>query len=272
MKTLTPPAPKTGPEIFQNVGKEKSPIYFGRGVLSLLPGILQDLDFDTLYAVADDGVERIHGEALRRTLHGVRHQVLVFPAGERSKSLQTFEALVGRLLELGVTRRSLILGFGGGVSGNLAGFLAGTLFRGIRLAHVPTTFQAQTDSTLSRKQALNCHGKNLIGCFHTPCFTLSDTDWMATEPRRSLLGGMSESIKNALIRGGDFHDYLVEHLDAAVAEDAEQLHDLAHQSILSKLAILREDPTEKGEAVILEYGHTLAHALEMITSGRFTHG
>lgn len=260
------------PEIFQNAGEERSPIYFGRGILGLLPEILKLHDFDRLFVITDHSVERVHGKLLSRHLLRFRYEMVAFPGGESSKNLQTFERLVGELLERGATSESMILAFGGGVVGNLAGFVAATLFRGIGLAHMPTTFQAQTDSTLSRKQAVNCHGKNLIGCFYTPRFTLSDTDLLATEPRRSLLGGMAETIKNALISDERFYRELVESLSAEVVEDPAALHDLARRSIVTKLAILREDPTELGEAVILEYGHTLAHALETAAPGRFTHG
>ena len=272
MLTETVKSKQTACEVLQNAGAEPSPIHLGRGVVELLPGLLEEHEFDRLFVVTDETVGHFHGDALERRLEGFTSHVVSFPAGEASKGLSTFERLVVELLDSGVTKKSIVLGFGGGVAGNMAGFLAGTLFRGIRLAHLPTSFQAQTDSTLSRKQALNCHGKNILGCFHTPLFTLTDTDLLRTEPRRSLVSGVAESIKNALISDEAFFHHLQENLTAEVLDNPENLHDLAVRSILTKLAILRRDPTEMEEGLILEYGHTLAHALEALADGELTHG
>ncbi|MDP6505683.1 MAG: iron-containing alcohol dehydrogenase [Planctomycetota bacterium] len=259
-------------ETYQNVGEEWSPIHLGRGSLHTLPDILKEHDFDRLFVITDGVVHRIHGKKLEGVLSGFEHHTVTFPSGESSKALHTFEKLAEELLDKGITMRSLLLASGGGVAGNIGGFLAATLFRGIPFGHIPTTFQAQTDSTLSRKQALNCNGKNLIGCFYSPLFTLSDTDFLSTEPRRSLLAGIAESIKNAIISDEPFYHYLDEHLSPDVVDDAEKLHDLVQRSILTKLAILRHDPSEKKDAIILEYGHTVAHALETVAPDRFTHG
>ena len=272
MLTESVKSKQTECETLQNAGVEPSPIHLGQGVIELLSSLLQEHEFDRLFVVTDETVAELYGKALARHLEGFQSHVASFAPGEASKGLSTFERLVVELLDSGVTKRSIVLGFGGGVAGNMAGFLAGTLFRGIRLAHLPTSFQAQTDSTLSRKQALNCHGKNILGCFHTPLFTLIDTDLLETEPRRSLVSGVAESIKNALISDEAFFHHLEENLTAENLRDPEGLHDLAVRSILTKLAILKRDPTEMEEGLILEYGHTLAHALEALADGELTHG
>ncbi|MDP7252595.1 MAG: iron-containing alcohol dehydrogenase [Planctomycetota bacterium] len=259
-------------EVFQNVGEVPSPIYLGRSVTDLLEETIHEHEFDHLFVVTDEVVGRIHGNALGDALPKGEHQFIKFPEGEASKSLANFEQLVKRVLDAGITKRSIILAFGGGVVGNVAGFLAGTLFRGIRFAHIPTTFQAQTDSVLSRKQALNCQAKNIIGCFHTPLFTFIDTAFLETEPDRYLISGVAESIKNAVISDETFYNHLIENLSEKMLHDPEGLHELVLRSILTKLAILQRDPSEQDEALILEYGHTLAHALETLADGALTHG
>lgn len=259
-------------EVFQNAGGAPSPVYLGRGVTDLLGEVIRKQEFDRLFVVTDEVVGRIHGSSLSAALQESKHQFIEFPDGEASKSLANFEKLVKRVLDKGITKRSIILAFGGGVVGNVAGFLAGTLFRGIRFAHIPTTFQAQTDSALSRKQALNCQAKNIVGCFHTPLFTFIDTAFLETEPDRYLISGVAESIKNALISDEAFYHYLDENLSEKMLHDPKELHELVLRSILTKLAILERDPSEQNEALILEYGHTLAHALETLADGALTHG
>jgi len=259
-------------ETFQNAGVAPSPIYLGRGVTDLLDETICDYEFDCLFVITDEVVGRIHGNALGDALQESEHRFLGFPEGEASKSLANFEQLVKQVLDAGITKRSIILAFGGGVVGNVAGFLAGTLFRGIRFAHIPTTFQAQTDSALSRKQALNCQAKNIIGCFHTPLFTFIDTAFLETEPDRYLISGVAESIKNALISDESFYNHLDENLSEKMLHNPEEVHELVLRSILTKLAILERDPSEQDEALILEYGHTLAHALETLADGALTHG
>jgi 3-dehydroquinate synthetase len=166
-----------------------------------------------------------------------------------------------------------VIAVGGGVVGNTVGLAAGLIYRGVRYVEVPTTMTGQTDSTLSNKQAINGRkGKNHFGLYHSPLFIWSDTAHLRTEPAVSKRCGIVEGIKNGFIADESFLDYLEEVLNPALAFSDHHLTDLAYRIIQSKLNILRRDPSEKRESIILEYGHTFGHALEWLGKGKVSHG
>ncbi|MDJ0555880.1 MAG: hypothetical protein QNJ68_15840 [Microcoleaceae cyanobacterium MO_207.B10] len=167
----------------------------------------------------------------------------------------------------------LILAFGGGTVGNIVGFTAGMIYRGIRYIEVPTTMTGQTDSTLSNKQAINSKtGKNHFGFYHAPIFIWVDTQYLKTEPDFSKRSGIIEGIKNGFISDATFLDYLEKVLHPDVNFTEEELYQLSFNIIISKLKILKQDPSEKHYGIILEYGHTFGHGIEWLEKGKFSHG
>jgi len=199
----------------------------------------------------------------------------VMPPGEGSKSFLGLEKLSGDLLNSGVDRGGLIVALGGGVIGDLTGFAAGILKRGVAFAQVPTTLLAQVDSSVGGKTAINApQGKNLIGLFHQPRIVIADTALLATLPRRELLAGYAEVVKYGALGDADFFEWLEANGVKALAGDSDALiHAVAH-SCRMKAAIVARDERETGERALLNLGHTFGHALEAATgfSDRLIHG
>jgi 3-dehydroquinate synthase len=167
----------------------------------------------------------------------------------------------------------LIIAFGGGSVGNLVGLAAAMSFRGIRYVEVPTSFTHMTDGVLSNKQAINGRmGKNHFGVYYAPVLIWADARYLATEPIRSKKAGIAEAIKNALISQPELVGYFRKMLRSDCGYGPEELSELALTTILSKLEILRRDPSEKHYALVLEYGHTFGHAIEWLSRGELLHG
>jgi 3-dehydroquinate synthetase len=192
-------------------------------------------------------------------------ELLFIKPGEASKSWAGLESLCEQLIAPGASKRSVVVAFGGGSVGNLAGLAAALLFRGIRYVEVPTSFTHLTDGVLSNKQAINGRqGKNHFGVYHAPIFIWADTRYLETEPARSQKGGITEAIKNTLISQTEFISYLRAHLRSDGRYTATELEDLALSTILR---ILQRDPSEKHHGLVLEYGHTFGHAIEWLSRG-----
>jgi 3-dehydroquinate synthetase len=251
-----------------------SPIYFGQRIEHRFLPYLTRHAFDKLFFCAEEHVFRLHGQRLYDEAR--RHfpcHVQFLPPGERCKSFDVLADLCESFVGGNVSKKSVVIALGGGVVGNLVGLAAGLTFRGVRYVEVPTTMTAQTDSTLSNKQAINGRqGKNHFGLYHSPLFIWSDTAYLRTEPAGSKRCGIVEGIKNGFIADAAFLDYLEEELNPALEYSGPQLSELAYRIIQSKLTILRRDPSEKRESIILEYGHTFGHALEWLAKGKLSHG
>jgi 3-dehydroquinate synthase len=199
----------------------------------------------------------------------------VMPPGEGSKSFAGLEKVSGALLDTGVDRGGLIVALGGGVIGDLTGFAAGVLKRGIAFAQIPTTLLAQVDSSVGGKTAINApQGKNLIGLFHQPRLVIADTALLASLPRRELLAGYAEVVKYGALGDADFFEWLESNGARALAGDKDRLIYAVAQSCRMKAAIVARDERESGERALLNLGHTFGHALEATTgfSDRLIHG
>jgi len=195
------------------------------------------------------------------------------PTGESCKYFPVLEETCEKLIAKGASKKSILLSFGGGTVGNIVGLVAGLIYRGIRFIEVPTSMTGQTDSTLSNKQAVNGKtGKNHFGLYHAPIFIWVDTKYLKTDPPSSRRSGIIEGIKNGFISDPTFLDYLEDTLNPEVKFSDEQLYDLAFKIILSKLEIIKKDPSEKGYGIILEYGHTFGHGIEWLEKGKLSHG
>jgi 3-dehydroquinate synthase len=221
-------------------------------------------------------VLRLHGDRLLRSLEtafGTPH-VIRIGDGERFKNHTTLLHIYDSLFRHRADRSSWILAFGGGIVGDVAGFAAATFMRGIPYIGVPTTLLAQVDSSIGGKTAVNLRqGKNLVGAFHQPSAVISDIGVLQTLPRRELAAGMFEVIKSAAIRSEPLFRYLESHLASCMSCRPSALERVVLECSRIKAEVVSADETERDARIVLNYGHTVAHALEAATAyRRFKHG
>jgi len=228
--------------------------------------------------VTDETVARHHLAPLRESLaaHGIAHQTVILPPGEGTKDLAHFGRLVDDVLECGIERGTMLVALGGGVVGDIAGFAAATLLRGIDFVQIPTTLLAQVDSSVGGKTAINTSaGKNLLGAFYQPRLVLADTASLATLPRREVRAGYGEIAKYGLIRDADFFEWLEAEGRAVCDLEAAALTRAVMVSCRMKAVIVAADERETGDdRALLNFGHTFGHALEAETGfgDRLLHG
>lgn len=258
---------------------QPSPYQFGYQIRDqLLPHVLDAAGtepIDRFFLVSDATVASLYGSSIHAALgdSGIEGQTLILPSGEQAKTFTHLERLCEMLVARGATKRSVLVALGGGATGNVVGLVAGLLFRGIRYIEIPTSFTHMTDGTLSNKQAVNgCSGKNHFGLYHAPMMIWGDAYYLTSESRRFRDAGLVEGIKNGLIDQPAFLTYLQTALHSDGVYSPEELTELAYKTILSKLEILKQDPTEKHYGIVLEYGHTFAHAIEWLSQGGLIHG
>jgi 3-dehydroquinate synthase len=242
---------------------------------TLLSGKLSAAKLRT-FVITSPEIADLHATALLEGFRTFPHQpeLLTIPAGEAHKRLRTVERLAEELAEHNADRDSLLLALGGGVLGDLTGFLAAIYMRGIRYAQLPTTALAMIDSSVGGKTGANlAAGKNLIGAFHHPIAVFADTDTLKTLPRTELRAGLQEGLKAAIIRDRALFDYLEANVDRILAGDPEALQHVIAASVRIKAEVVGADEHEGGLRMILNLGHTLGHALEAATNyTHFLHG
>jgi 3-dehydroquinate synthase len=259
------------------LGTRAYDIHVGAGMLARAGELLKPFAKGVVPVVTDSHVAALHLQPLLAVLEeaGIKAAPIVMPPGEGSKSFAGLEKLCGDLLELEVDRKGLVIALGGGIIGDLTGFAAGVLKRGVAFAQIPTTLLSQVDSSVGGKTAINAkQGKNLIGLFHQPRLVIADTELLATLPRRELLAGYAEVVKYGALGDADFFNWLEAHAARALAgEEAALVKAVAH-SCRMKADIVARDERETGERALLNLGHTFGHALEAATgfSGRLVHG
>ncbi len=227
--------------------------------------------------ITDETVARLHLDTLQAGLRseGIDAEAIVLPPGEATKNMSALTGVVERLLELRIERDDLIIAFGGGVIGDLAGFAAAVLRRGIGFVQVPTTLLAQVDSSVGGKTGVNApQGKNLIGAFHQPRLVLADIGVLGTLTPRDFLAGYGEVAKYGLLGDEAFFGWLETNGPALAAGDAAARAYAVRRSCEMKAEIVARDETERGERALLNLGHTFGHALEAATgySDRLLHG
>ena len=224
----------------------------------------------TVALVTDSNVDRLYGDAAVRWLEetsGLRVERIVFPAGEPSKTLETYAELVRGFASLGLTRTDVAVALGGGVVGDLTGFAAATYMRGIDVVQVPTTLLAMVDSSIGGKTGVDIpEGKNLVGAFHMPREIVRDTSFLATLPEREMKNGFAELIKTAVL----FDPELFAALSPRPALDA--LAPLVERCARWKEKVVAEDFKEGGKRKLLNLGHTFGHAIESASGFRLSHG
>lgn len=221
-----------------------------------------------VFVLTSKPIRKHWGKALEKGLRPVRDKMclLEMPDGERAKRLPQLEVLAEQLVEHGADRHSVIVAVGGGVVGDVAGFLASVFMRGIPVAQVPTTLLAQVDSAIGGKTAVNlASGKNLLGTFHQPACVLVDPDVLRTLPEREYRSGLFEAMKYGILREAGIFELMEQQRDALLARDGDLLEKLIADCIHVKADVVSDDERESGERRVLNFGHTIGHALEAET-------
>ena len=249
-----------GERLLETAEEVLAPIIVGRRAVVVTDAVIRDAHLPRLAAVLD------------RLCDG--WDALTIPAGEGAKSFRELEVLLHRLLDLGVDRSTVLVAFGGGVVGDVAGFAAALFMRGIDLVQVPTTLMSQVDSAVGGKNAVNTpHGKNLVGTFHQPRIVLNDVSVLESLPRRELLSGYGEIVKCGLIRGEAEFRWLEDNASALLALDSSPLIESVRMGCETKAGIVAVDERDRGDRALVNLGHTFAHALEAEAGyGALLHG
>ncbi|MBI3604775.1 MAG: 3-dehydroquinate synthase [Nitrospirae bacterium] len=259
------------------LGREKSyPIHLGTGSLRQIGGHLAGPTRDKIAIITNPLVWKLHGAALKQSLvqSGFNPLVIQIPDGERYKTLSSANTVYGELLKNKFERSSPILAFGGGVIGDLAGFVSGTFLRGTPFIQVPTTLIAQVDSSIGGKTGVNHPlGKNLIGVFHQPKFVWIDTELLQTLKKRDYISGLGEVVKYGVIADARLFEFLEQNKERILAREPEALFHLVKRSCEIKAGVVSQDEKESGIRKTLNYGHTMGHALESATHyQKYRHG
>lgn len=242
------------------------PYYFGSNCAGEINDAVVAMVPDRVIVVADEFAWKLHGSVLGALRSAVETLVITVPQGERAKHLTVLADVVAGAIAGGATRQSVVVTFGGGAAGNLGGLAAALLFRGVRLVHMPTTTIGAFDSVLSMKQAVNSEsGKNQIGTYHRPVAVMVDTTWFSTLGPEAARGGWCEAAKNVLAIEPSSLQVFEQLLDRT--DPDRQWAALFDVSLSAKTAVMAQDPFERREALTLEYGHTIGHALEYSTKG-----
>lgn len=251
-------------------------IMIGRGLLAALPQRLPAEVPAARYAVVTDShVGGLFGERLVSACReaGLSVELLSFPAGEQSKSRETWAALSDRLLAGRFGRDSALVALGGGVVGDLGGFVAATYLRGIPHVQVPTTLLAMIDSSVGGKTGVDTPaGKNLVGVFHQPRLVVADLDALTTLPVPHLVAGIAEAIKHGVVADAGYFEELEGKADALLGREMMALERVVVRSVEIKASIVADDERESGRRAVLNFGHTIGHALEATSRYTLSHG
>lgn len=265
-------------QVIVDLGNQSYRIEIGPGLLSRASEFIAPLlERRKVAIITDETVAQLHLDTLTAGLglDGIEAVILVLPTGEATKSWENIQKSVEWLLNEKIERDDILIAFGGGVIGDLAGFAAAVLRRGVRLVQIPTTLLAQVDSSVGGKTGINSpHGKNLVGAFHQPQLVLADVSVLDTLPKRDYLAGYAEVAKYGLLGDADFWQWLEQNAADAAAGDLERRIFAIKRSCEMKAEIVARDERERGDRMLLNLGHTFGHALEAATgySDRLLHG
>jgi 3-dehydroquinate synthase len=277
LRTPAPPHPSAlaaaAVRIDVTAGAQPSTIWIGEGIADRLAALLDEHGVGARrFVVSNPAIWKLHGAQLQSGIGGA--EPILLPDGERYKNLQSVSKIYEALIRAGADRGSAIVAVGGGVIGDTAGFAAASFLRGITLVHVPTTLLAQVDSSIGGKVGVNhALGKNLIGAFHQPRLVAIDPLLLATLPRREFRSGLYEVVKYGIIASRGLFDRIAAGTRAVFARDPAALVPAIVESCRIKAEVVSTDERESGLRRILNYGHTIGHALEAVTRYRhFRHG
>jgi 3-dehydroquinate synthase len=251
-------------------------VLVGAGLLSELPALLPRHCPAARYAIiADSHVAEQYGTAVRDAIARLSPATLhTFAAGESNKTRETWHMLTDQVLAAGTGRDGAVIALGGGVTGDLAGFVAATCHRGIAYVQVPTTLLAMIDSSIGGKTGVDTPaGKNLVGAFHQPRLVVADVQTLATLPPTQLVAGMAEALKHGAIADGEYFEMLTANAGRVLDQDADTLAAVVTRSVEIKARVVAEDEREiTGRRAVLNFGHTVGHAIETVAGYRMLHG
>ncbi len=252
------------------------PVHIGAGALQALPQFVRDrFARHRICVVVDSAVFALHGPFLQALFSSLPNfdKFLLVPQGETSKSRRELARLQDEALLDGLGRDTLVVAVGGGVVGDLAGFLAATLLRGLPFIQVPTTLLAQVDASIGGKVGINHPlGKNLLGAFHQPAAVFSDISLLQTLPQHELVNGLAEVVKIAAVADPAFLTNLESRREALVQRDADALTEVISRAAELKVRVVADDERENGRRAILNFGHTAGHAIEQLSAYGIGHG
>jgi len=251
-------------------------VHCARGALARAGALTKQLgESSGIFLLSSPRVWKHWGKKLRASFRGALYRgVILFDDRESAKRLATVERLARELVRAGADRHSILVAAGGGVVGDVAGFVAATYLRGVRLVHVPTTLLAQVDSSIGGKTGVNLpEGKNLVGAFYPPALVITDPEVLRTLPHREYRSGLYEVVKYGAIADRQLFEFLERRMSALFRRDPQALSRAIERSIRIKARVVSQDEHEGGLRQILNFGHTLGHALEAATDyRRFLHG
>lgn len=256
-------------KVHLNLGEKSYDIKIGNNILPEIIGFINDADYaKKVVIVIDENVENLFYDDIEKLFIENGNEIIKvsIPSGEKSKSLSSFSNVCDHILGQGIERKTLLIAIGGGVVGDLAGYVASSLLRGIDFIQVPTTLLSQVDSSVGGKVGINSSsGKNLIGAFYQPKLVIADSMFLKTLPKRQFSSGFSEVIKYGLIWDKEFFDYLENKHDDIFNINLEKIHYIVMQSCIIKAKVVEMDEKELGIRAYLNLGHTFGHAFENIT-------
>lgn len=261
------------------IKQDNRPIYdiIFDSTFEMLSKVIYDLNISDrkICVITDSNVADFH---LREVLAQIKKNCnnvysFSFEAGEQSKNLSIIEKMYSFLIARHFDRNDVVFALGGGVVGDMTGFLAATYLRGIRFVQIPTSLLAMVDSSIGGKTGVDYNGyKNMVGAFHMPSYVCINPTVLNTLPDRDFISGFAEIIKHSIIKDRNYFDYLKENAEAALKKDYDILTSVIHRSCEIKKSVVEEDPTEKGIRAILNFGHTIGHAIEKYVDFRLMHG
>ncbi len=252
-------------------------ILIGRSFLPKLGDFLPNFsDYKRSLIVTNPAIHRLYGETLKKALQqiGLESDIFEIPEGETHKTIQIAQTVYDHLVDSQCDRRTLMFALGGGVVGDLTGFVAATYQRGVPYVQVPTSLLAQVDSSVGGKTAVNHpKGKNLIGAFYQPKTVIIDLETLKTLPDIEFRAGLAEIIKYGVIEDPNLFSYLEDHVDQVLSKDAETLIHIIKTSCSIKAKVVEKDETESNYRMVLNFGHTFGHAIEALSQySRYKHG
>lgn len=262
-----------------NVMMNKKPCYdivFSKGWQELMEE-LQEMDIQNrkICIVTDSNVDPLYGEQVLETVSGCCKKVVkyVFPAGEENKNLDTVKKVYNFLIQEKFDRKDLLLALGGGVVGDLTGFVAATYLRGVDFLQIPTTLLAQADSSIGGKTGVDFDGyKNMVGAFKMPRLVYMNFEVLKTLEDRQYFSGFAEIMKLGLIKDSEFYEWLISNMYEICGRDLDVVSEMLMKSCTVKKLVVEKDPTEQGERALLNLGHTVGHAIEKAKNFELYHG
>jgi len=253
-------------QINVNLKDRTYPVYLGEAMHSIFSDVCRQHSIsDPVVVITDRNVANFHLKLFKKSLIDAGFQLFTFeiPAGETQKNIKRVHTLITEMLEKRIPRSATVLAFGGGVIGDLTGFVASIYQRGVRLVQIPTTLLAQIDSAIGGKVGINHPlGKNMIGAFYQPLFVWSDIDYLKTLPVREIICGIGEVVKYGIIRSAELFEFLESTLDKVMELDKESILFVVEQCSKIKAEVVSQDERESGLRMILNCGHTIGHGFE----------